>query len=103
MWLELGPRLRVVLTDVDRHAPAHLLGLRIIPGLLTLLAEHAEDALEAANMEIWQPHVGVPSLGDKLYGLQTADARNPDRRVRLLQRPRPGIDILEEVMLAVPS
>src|SRR5690349_18358350 len=102
MRRELLARLSIRLGDVDRDTPAHLSGIGLVTRFLARFAEHAEDAAERVNVEIGNAHVGVAALGDKVDRLQTAGARNPDGRMRLLERPRPGVDVAEEIVLRVP-
>ena len=51
-------------------------------------------------MKVGDSHVRVVPSGAELHRLQAARARNPDRRVRLLQRARPRIDVAHAVVLA---
>src|SRR5262249_35808303 len=103
MRLEFLASLGVSFADIDRHTPAHLLRLRGVAGFFAALAEHRENTAEYIDVEIRHAHVRVAPLSDELNGLATAQAGNPDRRVRLLQRARPGIDVTEVVMLRVPD
>src|SRR5437588_3027224 len=103
MPLELLACLPVRLRDIYRHTPAHLLRLSRITRLGTRLAKLTEDAAKDVDVKIRNAHIGVASLRHQLDGLRAADARYPDRRMRLLQRPRPRVDIAKEVVLAVPE
>src|SRR5262249_39799162 len=103
VWLELLARLLVGLGDVDGHTPAKLFGLGLVAGLLTRFTKKAEHASKDVDVKIRDAHVGEAPLGDEVDGLQAAGAGDPDGRVRLLNRPRPGVDIGEVVVLRVPQ
>src|SRR4051794_34062772 len=97
--LELLARLAVRLGDVDRHAPAHLGGRGGVSSSLARLAELIEHAAEYVDVEVRDAHVAVAPLRHEVDRLGAAGAGDPDRRVRLLDRPRPGVDVAVEVML----
>jgi hypothetical protein len=101
--LELLARLLVGVGDVDRHAPAHLLGGGGVAVPRAGVPKLIEDAAEHVDVEVRDAHVAEAHLGDEVDGLGAARAGDPDGRVRLLDRPGPGVDVAEEVVLAVPG
>src|SRR5207253_5172465 len=67
----------------------------------------AEDGIRDGHVTGVQtcalPILGITPLGDEFDRLLAADAGNPDGLVRLLERPRPGLDVAEKVMLGIPD
>ena len=57
--------------------------------------------LHHVELGVRQRDVRVAALGHEADRLQAAGARDPDGRVRLLQRPRPDVDVAEVVVLAL--
>src|SRR5262245_39511628 len=93
--LKFFARLLVRLGHVDWHAPAHLLRRGGVAGPVTGLPKLPEDALEDVDVEVGDAHVAVAPPGDEVDRLAAAGAGDPDGRVRLLQRPGPGVDVPE--------
>src|SRR6267142_1281624 len=96
-----GPGLGVALGDVDRAEPAELIGAGFVAALLGTLAEEVEVPLEEIDVEIGDAHVAKAAAGDQLDRFLAAGAGNPDGRMRLLYRTRPGIHVLQLPELAV--
>src|SRR5262249_2993422 len=103
MGLKLLARLAVRLRDIDGDAPTHLLRLRRVTGLGARFPKLTEHAAKDIHVKIRNAHVAVTPLGHEIDGLGTTNAGNPDGRVRLLEGPRPGIAVGEEVLLRVPD
>src|SRR5207244_645168 len=76
------------LGHVDRHEPAHLLGIGGVALLLARLAEEVEVPLEHAQVEVRDAHVRPVVARHELHRLERADSRDPDRRVRPLDASR---------------
>ena len=103
--LEVRPRLLdglfVGVRDVDRERPADLLRRRLVAVLLRRLLELAEDAAERVHVGVGL-EVGVVVPRGPVDRLVGAERGAPDRRVRLLERPRPRVDVAELEVLAIP-
>src|SRR4030095_9465323 len=67
---------------------------------LPVTVEHLLRALVTAEGEI---AVVVTALGAEVPGLDRAESRNPDRRMRLLDRLRPDVDVTQLGVFAVPG
>ena len=94
-------RLRAALGDADELQEAGAVGIAVLaePGHLVPEALHGRQAgLVAVVGEV---AVDVVHLGAPLPRLDRAAARNPHRRMRLLDRPRPDVDVALLVEAAV--
>ena len=92
--VELGGHL-LVIGDADELDHARAVGVaRQVVGVddRPELLEGAARALEAGEGE---RGVHMAFLADPVPGLDGAPAGNPDRRARLLERPRPDVDVAE--------
>src|SRR5262245_28216563 len=102
MFLGLFARFLIGVSHVRRYQPPeHLWIVRPAHPSYSLLEEGCVLA-EGIDVGIGQSRVDEAAFGNEFHGLDTPNTRNPNRRVRLLHRPRPGIDILELKMLAIP-
>ena len=59
----------------------------------TSLETICRELREEINVEVRDAHVRPAALGHVFDGFFAAGAGDPDRRMRLLQRPRPRIDV----------
>jgi hypothetical protein len=73
----------------------------LIALLLAALAEGRVVALEEVDVEVRDAHVGIPTLRHELHRLERPGTRDPDRRVGLLERPGPAVDVAQLEVLAV--
>ncbi len=94
------PGLGVGVGDEDRHEPSELQRIGVVPLLLARLAHHGEHALEHADVEVRDAHVGVVVLGHELQRLERPDAGDPDLGMGLLDRAGPRVHVAELVVLA---
>ena len=96
-------RLGVGLGDADELQEAE--AIRIVVAALARRAVPIAvgHRLGVLGAEIAQMTEAVVVLDDIFGGRGNAGARNPDRRMRLLDRPRPQVDHAELIMLAVPG
>ena len=100
--LDLAPRDLVALGDIGRDRPAELGRRRSVAVALGHLAVEVERLLRRLHRAEGL-QIGVFALGGgtPFDRLGAALRRDPDRRMRLLQRPRPEVDVVELVMPAV--
>ena len=99
----LAVRLLVRLGHVDEDRSAQLLPLHLVVVLLLReAAVRVEGPLQDRSRRE-HLHEGVVALRCLVDRLQRGEARQPDRRVRLLQGPRPGVDVRQVEVLAVPG
>ena len=118
---EAGVDVQALVEEVLHVFGVHLLGLVVGFGDHDLLRERSLVGVEfdaqlaqpvpealhqgfAANVAI-EGEVGVvvAHLGAEVPRLDGAAAGNPDRRVRLLDRARPDVDVADLVVFAVPA
>src|SRR6478735_8148755 len=102
MRFELITGLAIGLGHVNGHAPTHLLRIGSVTRLFAGFAKLREDTAKDVDVEIRHAHVAEAALGDEVDGFLAADAGNPNRRVRLLNRSRPWVYIAVVIMLRVP-
>src|SRR3984893_892352 len=96
-------RLRVGLRYPNELQESEAIGVRIPPPLLDRFPEIVTKAVGVLGAVVAQMTEAVVAVDHELHGRGTAGARDPDRRMRLLHRPRPEIDHGQLVMLAVPG
>ena len=77
-------------------------GLRSLPSRFISSQKPFIVAWPGLVAEVGEVGVDVVELRAPLPGLDRAAARDPDRRVRLLDRPRPRVDVAELVEASVP-
>ena len=103
MVARLVHRLRVGLAHVDRRAPADAVGGGLVAVTrlrqLAIEVEVARDRFGRAV--VLQVDVFAVGMRGPLDGLDAAHRRAPDRRMRLLERPRPHVHVFEMVVLAL--
>src|SRR5262245_13037581 len=91
--LGLGLRLRVGLAHIGRHQNAHAQWLIAVTVLLEDLGELLLRARGLLAVAARGQKIAVAALGDLDQRLARARARDPDRRMWLLGRARPRIDV----------
>ena len=89
------------LGDADELQKAGVIRVSVLAEPVHLVPEAVHRRLAGLVAEIGQVGVDVVHLGAPVPGLDRAAARDPDRRVRLLHRPRPDVDIALLVEAAV--
>ena len=94
--------LRVGLRHRDQLQKSRAIRIRIVIALGDEIPEAVHHALAEIVPPVRQEAVAVIVLGGKIPGRETAAARNPHGRMRLLNRPRPDIDHRQFEVLAVP-
>src|SRR5207237_5603462 len=99
--LALARRVGVADADLlEERAGIRVLLLAELAEPLPVPLHHLLGALVAAEGEV---AVVVAVLGAEVPGLDRAEAGDPDRRMRLLDRLRPKIHVPELGVLAVPG
>src|SRR6185437_7114014 len=88
-------RLLAALGDADELQEARAIGIAVLAKPLHLAPEAHHRLAPGLVAEIGEIAVDIVHLGAPLPGLDRAAARDPDRRVRLLQRMRPDVDVAE--------
>src|SRR4029079_19156161 len=92
----------VGVADVDWRRPAELLRLHLIAVFLALLGVEPHKAFELRDRrECLQVSVFPRRMRRPLDRFARALRRDPDRRMGLLHWPRPGVHIIEVVVLAL--
>src|SRR6266481_3715864 len=89
------------LGDTDELQKTGMMRIPVLAEPVHLLPEAAHCRLAGLVAVIGQIAVDIIHLGAPLPSLDRAAARDPDRRVRLLHRPRPDVDITLLVEAAV--
>ena len=95
--LGLGVRLR----HADELQIACAVRVAVAPGAIDRFPIAPHDVRSRLVAEVAQESVHVVVLGDPLPGFHAAAAGDPDGRMRLLDRPRPDVDVAQLVELAV--
>src|SRR5205085_2260330 len=86
-----------------RQQQSELTGLGLVAEVVPrVLAEPVEPGLDRRGRPE-NRQVRVALLRDPADRLAAAEPRHPDRRVRLLERPRPDVDVVEAVVLPGPA
>ena len=90
------------LVDVDLEEVAVVLGAGLVAvlfGDLVVVGERLLGRFEVGG----EHHVGVAVLGGPLDRVAAHDPGDPDLRVRVLERPRPGVHVAVLVVLTLPA
>src|SRR6185312_13874956 len=94
-------RLLARLGDADELQEARAIGIAVLAEPLHLAPEAHHGLAPGLVAEIRKVAVDVVHRGAPLPRLDRAAARDPDRRMRLLHRMRPGVDIAQLIEAAV--
>src|SRR6185312_14362182 len=94
-------RLFAALGDADELQEARAIGIAILAEPLHLAPEAHHGLAPGLVAEIREIAVDVVLGGAPLPRLDRAAARDPDRRMRLLHRMRPGVDVAQLIEAAV--
>src|SRR5262249_19034396 len=94
-------RLGAGLADADKLQEAGPVGVRVLAEPRHLLPEAVHGGAAGFVAEVGQIRVDVVLGGAPLPRLDRAAAGDPDRRVRVLDRPRPDVDVALLIEAAV--
>ncbi len=93
----------VALRHADQLQKAEPIGIRVAAALGHPVPVKIAEAVGVLRAVVTQMAEAIVAVDDEIDRGGAAGARNPDRRMRLLQRPRPQVHHRQLIMLAVPG